>query len=184
MAKNLSEDAQLVVDAKQDPRRFGALYKKYYEQIYRYCYYRVNRSKDLTEDIVGDVFIKALENIASYEDRGTPYVAWLYTIARNLIIDHFKSGKVKYHGSSAPLDWAAGDHDVAKEIEKKDGITIMGEAIKSLPPDAQELVTLKLTSELSFKEIGQTLGINEGAAKMRYYRILEKVRTILEKSDF
>jgi RNA polymerase sigma-70 factor (ECF subfamily) len=172
----MNEDAPLVEAAQKDPRQFAALYRKYYEQIYRFCYYRLNRNRELTEDIVADTFIRALENIARYTDQGSPFVVWLYTIARHLIIDHYKSGKARLEGGSEPIDWAKSDQNPAEDAEEKDLIERVGVLIKCLTPEDQELVTLKFTSELSFKEVGTVLGIKEGAAKMRYCRLVEKLK--------
>lgn len=175
-----SEDFQLVSEAKNDPRKFGALYKKYYERIYRYCYYRLHKNREITEDIVSEVFIKALESIERYDDRGSPFLVWLYTIARNLIIDYVKSGKVRYEGSSASIDWTAGGHDVEKEVENKDLMSRIGDVLESLAESDRELLTLKFTSGLTFSEISKVLGIKEGAAKMRYYRLIEDLNGRLE----
>lgn len=171
-----SEDFQLVSEAKKDPRKFGALYKKYYEKIFRYCYYRLYKNKEVTEDVVSGVFIKAMENIDSYEDQGSPFIAWLYTIARNLVIDYCKSGQFKYEGSSKPLEWASGDDNVEKNVEKKDLLRRLEHLIESLPEEDRELLALKFASGLTFKEAAQVLDINEGAAKMRYYRLLESLQ--------
>lgn len=171
-----SEDLALVLAAKTDPREFAALYRKYYPAVYRFCYYRVNRHKETTEDIVSDTFIKALDNIEKYQDKGAPFIVWLYTIARNLITDYYRSGRVRMEGSSAPLDWTGTDESVSQDAEERDLKSQLTELIPTLPDEDQELLALRFTSELGFNELGKVLGISEGAAKMRYTRIVEKLK--------
>jgi len=175
-----SEDKSLVLAAQNDPREFAALYRKYYEQVYRFCYYRLNRHRELTEDVVSDVFIKALDGITSYQDRGAPFIVWLYTIARHLIVDHYRSGKVRMEGSSASLEWTGTGEDVYRDTEERDLKRTVTELIPSLPDEDQELLSLRFTSELGFAELGKILGITEGAAKMRYSRAVEKLKATLE----
>lgn len=173
------EDSTLVAEAKKDPRQFGALYRKYYEAIYRFCYYRVNRHRETTEDLVSDVFIKALDNLSKYQDRGSPFVVWLYTIARNLITDYYRSGKVRLEGASDSIQWTSTGENIQNDVETKDLKTRVDHLIQTLPSSDQELLTLRFTSELGFAELGAILGTTEGATKMRYARIIEKLKNKL-----
>ena len=80
----------LVAKAKQgDQEAFGILYEEYLTPVYRFIYFHV-RHKNEAEDIAQNVFVRALGAIARYEEQGTAFSTWLYTIARNLIIDYWK----------------------------------------------------------------------------------------------
>src|SRR5688500_1355368 len=85
------EDAALAVRAsKGDPAAFGALYDRHFTAVYRYVYYRVRDDAE-AEDLTSDVFMKALRAIRRYEPRQA-FLAWLYRIARNAVIDHVRRG--------------------------------------------------------------------------------------------
>lgn len=175
-------DRDLVANAKQDPRAFGQLYRKYYEQLYRYCYYRLNRRKEVTEDVVAEVFLKALEHIKDYRHKGAPFVVWLYRIARNLIIDKAKKTSSQEELSSKNVEVLPSGEDFSKAFEEKELLARITSLIESLPDDQNEVVTLKFVSGLSFKEIGKIVGIGANAAKMRYYRAIKHIREMVNMS--
>ena len=84
----LSDEATLVRQAKTgDSDSFGTLYDAYLERIYRFVYFRVE-DQQTAEDITSQVFLKAWENLGRFQIGGTPFLAWLYTIAHNAVIDH------------------------------------------------------------------------------------------------
>src|SRR5512143_1505675 len=87
----LPDEAVLAHQAKSgDTEAFTQLYDAYVERIYRYVYFRVS-DDTATEDLVSQVFLKAWQNLDRYKIGGSPFIAWLYTIARNLVIDHYRS---------------------------------------------------------------------------------------------
>ncbi|TME85497.1 MAG: sigma-70 family RNA polymerase sigma factor [Chloroflexi bacterium] len=81
------EERELVERAKEDPDAFGALYDRYFPQIYRFAYSRV-RDQSLAEDVTSEVFFKALRNIKRYTYSGHPFSSWLYQITLNAVADH------------------------------------------------------------------------------------------------
>src|SRR5579872_880330 len=92
------EERRLVESAKRDPRQFGALYDRHFQQIYRFVYSRV-REQTAAEDITSEVFMKALKAMPRYQDTGRPFAAWLYQIAVNAIADRYRTLR-----PSSPLD--------------------------------------------------------------------------------
>ena len=78
------DERDLVERAKRDPRQFGALYDRHFQQIYRFVYSRV-REQTAAEDVTSEIFIKALKAMPRYQDKGRPFAAWLYQIAVNAI---------------------------------------------------------------------------------------------------
>ena len=79
---DIEKELQEIESAKKDPRRFGVLYDRYHEQIFRYLYARVD-NKHLASDLVSQVFYKAMLNIENYTFKGVPFASWLYRIAFN-----------------------------------------------------------------------------------------------------
>ncbi|TME07892.1 MAG: sigma-70 family RNA polymerase sigma factor [Chloroflexi bacterium] len=84
------EEKRLVEHAKRDPREFGALYDRHFQQIYRFVYSRV-REQTAAEDVTSEVFMKALKAMPRYQDTGRPFAAWLYQIAVNAIADRYRT---------------------------------------------------------------------------------------------
>src|SRR5919201_2442451 len=80
----VESEPQLVERAKRDPDAFGALYEKYVDRIYSYVYYRTGDARE-AEDLTARVFYRALTHIPEFNQRGAPFVAWLYRIAHNLV---------------------------------------------------------------------------------------------------
>src|ERR1700674_1260263 len=92
------DERELVERAKRDPRQFGALYDRYFQQIYRFVYSRV-REQTAAEDVTSEIFMKALKAMPRYQDTGRPFAAWLYQIAVNAIADRYRTMR-----PSQPLD--------------------------------------------------------------------------------
>ncbi len=155
---------------------FGALYEKYIDQIYNYIYYRTSNSKD-AEDLCSRVFIRALNHIERYEDRGYPFSAWLYRIAHNLVInwyrDHEKAEVISLSDQYPPPTM---DGSVEERIEKEDDREALLRVLADLPEDRKELLILKHVEGLTNSEIGQIMDRTEGAIKALYHRTLESLR--------
>src|SRR6201987_6496704 len=86
MDSSRDEEKRLIERAKRDPREFGALDDRHFQQIYRFVYSRV-REQTAAEDVTSEVFIKALKAIPRYQETGRPFAAWLYQIAVTAIAD-------------------------------------------------------------------------------------------------
>ena len=159
-----------------DADAFGALYEKYIDQIYNYIYYRTSNGKD-AEDLCSRVFIRALNHIERYEDRGYPFSAWLYRIAHNLVInwyrDREKAEEISLSDQYPPPRMAGSVED---QIENEDEKGALMRVISSLPEDRKELLILKHVEGLTNTEIGQIMDRTEGAIKALYHRTLESLR--------
>lgn len=155
---------------------FGALYEKYIDQIYNYIYYRTSNGKD-AEDICSRVFIRALNHIERYEDRGYPFSAWLYRIAHNLVInwyrDREKAEEISLSEQYPPPTMAGSVEDRIELRDEKDALL---QVITDLPEDRRELLILKHVEGLTNAEIGQIMDRTEGAIKALYHRTLESLR--------
>ena len=90
----LQDEMMLIRRAKEDPERFGPLYTKYHEQIFRYIYQRMD-DEDLAFDVTSQVFIKAMKNLHKYEYRGVPFSSWLYRIAKSELYQAFRDRKAR-----------------------------------------------------------------------------------------
>lgn len=171
---------QLVVEAaKKDPKKFAVLYDKYYEQIFRYIYQRVD-DKEHAFDITQQVFIKALENLYKYEYRGVPFASWLYRIASSEINNLFRTQKVQ---RAVNVD-SVGIYDIIEEIQESKidqyHDKIVDIIAEQLPEDELQLIEMRFFEKRSFKEIAEILDITESNAKVKTYRILEKLKKAIK----
>jgi RNA polymerase sigma-70 factor (ECF subfamily) len=162
-----------------DADAFGELYDRYVDLVYRYIYYRVG-AQPLAEDLTSETFLRALRRITSFTWQGRDIGAWFVTIARNLIADHFKSGRYRMEVSTADML----DADQAEEGPESavlDGITNMTllEAVKQLGPEQQECIVLRFLQGLSVAETALAMGKNEGAIKALQYRAVRALGRLL-----
>ncbi|MER5323992.1 sigma-70 family RNA polymerase sigma factor [Streptosporangium roseum] len=180
--EDASEDLRrLVLRAKTgDADAFGTLYDRYLDLVYRYIYFRVG-SHPLAEDLTSETFLRALRRIADFTWQGRDFGAWLVTIARNLITDHFKSGRYRLEVSTAevidiPLD---GPH-----IPENAVVTAMINdrvlsAVRDLGPEQQECVVLRFLHGMSLAETALIMGKKSGAIKALQFRAIRALARAL-----
>lgn len=173
----------LVLRAKTgDSEAFGMLYDRYLDLVYRYVYFRVG-SHALAEDLTSETFLRALRGIADYTWQGRDFGAWLMTIARNLVTDHYKSGRNRLEVTTAevfdtPLD--------GRYIPENAVVTNMVnervmQAIKQLGAEQQECVILRFLHGMSLAETALIMGKKSGAIKALQFRAIKSLARALPK---
>ncbi|QKW08348.1 sigma-70 family RNA polymerase sigma factor [Streptomyces sp. NA04227] len=158
---------------------FGRLYDQYSDTVYRYIYYRVG-GKATAEDLTSETFLRALRRIGTFTYQGRDFGAWLVTIARNLVADHFKSSRFR-------LEVTTGEMLDANEVERSPEESVLEslsnaallEAVRRLNPQQQECVTLRFLQGLSVAETARVMGKNEGAIKTLQYRAVRTLARLL-----
>lgn len=179
----LQQENLLIEAAKKNPRHFGAIYDKYYRQIFLFVFKRTS-DEDITGDIVAQVFAKAMASLDKYEFRGVPFAAWLYRIASNEVNQHFRSQKgertVSLDKTNIERIMTEAD-DIDGEQHKEHYIKVMLETLPELEPEEVQIIELRFFEDLPFKEVAFIIGITENNAKVRVYRILERLRKRLER---
>lgn len=175
----LLTEQQLIEAAKLNPEKFGPLYDKYYKQIFGYVYQRMD-CKETAFDLTSQVFLKALTNIEKYEYKGVPFASWLYRIAHSEVMQLFRTKK-----NARTINADVGDlKHICEEVEEEymeQYQKILMTVIKDLPEDDLQLVELRFFEKRAFKEIAEILNITETNAKVKLYRILDKVKKTLTK---
>lgn len=179
MADVKNEESALVERAKQDQDALGELYERYVDRIYNYLYYRTGNVHD-AEDLTARVFVRAVRHIGNYEDRGAPFSAWLYSIARNMLSNWYRDrSKHKVLPIESIAQHSSGDGPERRTEQSEDRDALLA-AIRRLPADRQELLVLKYVEQLPNAEIGQLMGRSEGAIKALYHRTLLSLRDDME----
>ena len=154
---------------------FGLLYDRYVDVIYRYIYYRV-ANPTLAEDLVSETFLRALRRIDTFTWQGRDFAAWLVTIARNLIADHFKSGRYRLEITTEDIQETGRtqttDGPESVVLDSLTNETLLA-AIKKLNPEQQECIVLRFLQGMSVTETGLAMGKNDGAIKALQYRAVK-----------
>ncbi len=177
----LSNERQLVVQAQSgNSEAFGQLYDAYMERIYRFVYFRVE-DQQTAEDITSQVFLKAWNNLDRFSFNRTPYLAWLYTIAHNAVIDHYRTRKVTTALDDVQLSQQDHSEAVENEIDLSAEMKVIKEALQTLTDDQQKVLTLKFIEGMSNNEIALHLGKREGAIRALQMRGLQALAKQLEE---
>ncbi|MBN3932779.1 sigma-70 family RNA polymerase sigma factor [Streptomyces verrucosisporus] len=162
---------------------FGRLYDQYSDTVYRYIYYRVG-GRATAEDLTSETFLRALRRIGTFTWQGRDFGAWLVTIARNLVADHFKSSRFR-------LEVTTGEMLDANEVERSPEDSVLEslsnaallDAVRRLNPQQQECVTLRFLQGLSVAETARVMGKNEGAIKTLQYRAVRTLARLLPEDS-
>jgi RNA polymerase sigma-70 factor, ECF subfamily len=163
---------ELVLLAKGgDADAFGQLYEAYLDKIYRYIYFRVT-DEQTAEDLISQVFTKAWENLNRYQPSGRPFIAWLYTIAHNTVIDHYRTRKdtVPIENTLSLASDAPSPHEQVELHFEADNLRA---ALHTLTPEQQQVVVLKFIAGMSTDEIAGQLRKSAGAIRALQMRALQ-----------
>lgn len=168
-------DASLVSAARQgDASAFGELYERYRDAIYRYCLARTASAHD-AEDLASDVFVKALRSLDRYEERGLPFVAFLYRIARNAAIDRARAARRWLPVEELPRDLPSGQDVEAAAISGTERAILLA-ALSRLKAEHREVIVLRFIEGRPGPEVAQMMGRSEGAVRILQHRAMEQLR--------
>lgn len=168
----------LVSRAQQgDAEAYGDLYEHYLDTIYRYVYYRVQNRQD-AEDLTETVFLKAWQNLPTYRIGKTPFIAWVYRIAHNMVIDHHRTHKETLPISEQPY---LQDENVnlERDILSYEMRQTVAQAIAKLSPLYQHVLILRFINGLKPDEVANVLERNVGAVRVLQHRALKALHTLL-----
>jgi len=167
--------------ARSTAEAFTAFYEKYLPKIYRYISYRV-ADRCLAEDITSVVFEKALTKFDQYDAEKAAVSTWVFRIARNTLIDHFRAGGRE--GTAVPLDEAL-DTPVKDPSPEEAAISAeecrqLKACVARLSPPEQEIISLKFSGEMTNRQIAAVLGLSESNVGVMLYRAVRKMRKDFE----
>lgn len=160
---------------------FALLYDRYVDQIFGYVYHRVGH-RQTAEDLVGDVFLRALRRITTFSWQGVDFGAWLMVIARNRVHDHFKSARFRLESTVEEIfdspatssgddpEHSAVTADLSREVRQ---------VLARLKGEQAEVLYLRFIQHLNVAETGAVMGKTDGAVKALQYRALKSLAKLM-----
>jgi RNA polymerase sigma-70 factor, ECF subfamily len=175
------EDLLLEGAQRYDPQALADIFDAYYDRIYSYIYRRIGQP-GLCEDLAGEVFVRLLEAIRSGRGPRTNLLAWLYRVAHNLVVDHYRQ-KSKM-ATQTLEDWLVSVHDNPTHSAEMDALRQqLREAVRRLTTEQQQVIVLKFVEDLSNAQVGIIMGKPEGAIKSLQHRALAALRRQVERGQ-
>jgi RNA polymerase sigma-70 factor, ECF subfamily len=174
------DELQLIEQAQAgDPEAFTEIYQRYQPKIYRYFAFCVS-NRATAEDLTSEVFVRLVEHIDDFDYRGRPLLAWLYTIARNLITDHYRR---EGRSQAFPLDESlvADSPDPVQSAHYAMQETQLAEALQDLTEDQRQVLLLKFFEDMDNPTAAEVLGKSVGAVKALQHRGLAALARIFAR---
>ena len=173
----------LIEEACRDRAAFAQLYRSHYDNIFRYCARRLF-NRHAAEDVTSIVFFKAMKTIGSFQGNSKDFRNWLYRIATNAVNDHLRTAKRRADAIRNIALVHGGDHsrDTKSYCELQEEILPVKQALLSLKPKQQTVITLRFFEELKLNEIAEILGQNPATTRSQLSRALSILRKKLEAS--
>lgn len=168
-------DEEVAIRAKRDASAFAALYDRYLDRVYGYVRYRTADPRD-AEDLTSEIFFRALRGIGGFAPRA-PFYAWIYRIARNAVVDQYRSRRADVALADA-LDPADDHRDLDPERRAIDGDlrARLARALSYLADDQQDVIVLRFIEGLSPEECGAAIGKSPAAVRDIQFRALRALR--------
>jgi len=180
---NSEPDEILAELAKKDPDAFGILYQRHVRTIYSYIYCRTGNVHD-AEDLTARTFYQALANVHRYRVGTSPFAAWLFRIAHNLVANWYRdNSRRRWVQLEGALDRDVEHDPTAGTIEAEEGAALR-RVIANLPADRQQLLVLKFVEELPNAVIAGYMGRTEGAVKALLHRTVVALRGELTRGGW
>lgn len=182
--RDLQEELTIINQAKNNPEVFGVLYETYYKEIFIYVNKRVD-NLSVASDLVSQVFLKALTHLPNYQFKGFPFSSWLYKIATNQVNQYFRNSKNKRVISIEDfyVNKIFSELEEENERKQKEQTPVLIKLLNQLNEQELQILELRFFEEKAFKEVAYILDITENNAKVKTYRIIEKLKKIADKME-
>ena len=160
---------------------FGDLYHAYIERIYRFVYYKTHH-KETAEDLTSKVFFKVFNKIDGFDEEKGTFTAWIYRIARNTVIDHYRQSRPQMNIDDV---WGlCGDQDIERDAHIMLSMEKVEKHLVELSGDQREILIMRVWQELSYKEIADIMNKSEESCRMAYSRAIKKLQHIVPTGLF
>jgi RNA polymerase sigma-70 factor (ECF subfamily) len=180
--KDTQEEIDILERSKSDPEAFRWIYEKYYKKIFFFVLHRIGE-RQTSADITQQVFLKALNGLPKFQFIGLPFSAWLYRIAINECNDYFRKASKTRLVTLDDADIELIYEELTTEVSIEQLHQKLPLILKKLKSEDLYLLELRFFESKSFKEVGEILGLTEVNAKIKTYRILDKMKKLFFHED-
>lgn len=168
-----ADDGQLLAETLSDPAVFVKLYRRHYDSVFRYCVHRLFE-RHTAEDITAEVFLKVVENLDNFRGNERQFRNWLYKIATNAVNDHIRKTARRDGLLINSREQTNNKVDDCEESIEK--LILLREAVLSLKPRYQTIITLRFFENMKLIEVAEVLGSSPGTIRSQLSRTLAKLR--------
>ena len=165
--------------SQRDVDAFQTLYETHLDTVYRYVYYKVGNGQ-LAEDLTQHIFMKAWEAIHRYQWRELPFQHWLLRLARNTVIDHYRSTKPP---NASLLDPMGDGLDPEIEIAHGEMVQTLQDAVRQLPEEQREVIVLRFIEQMPHAEVARHLGKSAATVRVIQHSALQALRRLLDQDE-
>ncbi len=177
--RDLIQERELIVRAKQgDSDAVGALYERFHLGIFRYLYYRSGDSH-AADDLTSEVFLRMIHALSSFRLRDSAFQAWLYQIARNVLIDHFRKANTRNHVQLEENIMEGNETIRSRPVERALNSITLQKALDQLSEEQHDVIVMRFVSGMPIGEVAQALNRSEDAVKALQRRALSNLRDVL-----
>jgi RNA polymerase sigma-70 factor (ECF subfamily) len=148
--------------------------------VYRYAFYRTGKRSD-AEDVTDQVFLQAWAAIDRFRWKGKPFVAWLYVLAHNAVIDWRRRAAPSESLDDSELPLRMASEEASLELTRWMDTELLAGAISHLTPDQQQVIILKFVDGLDTAEVARLMNRREGTIRALQMRALQSLRRVLER---
>ncbi len=159
------------------PSEFEQMYTDYFPKVYNYMFYRLLHKQD-SEDLVSEVFLKVARNICRFDAQKASFSTWIFTIARNTLIDHLRRRKINLSLDDCAETMAVDSAEQYEAIENGER-KLVYRALMRLDDRSRHILALKYFAELNNRAIARLTGVNESTVSTIYLRARAKIRKFL-----
>ena len=163
---------------KGDRLAIESLYALHVDRIYRFVLFKVRNESD-AEDITGDIFVKMVEHLPRYQWQNVPFQAWLYRIAHNQVITHYRRASIRQSTTIDEMDFADPQSGPEGMVEHKLVMAEVFEAAKKLPEAQRRVIELRFGADRSVRETAQILNKSENNVKVLQHKALQRLQKLL-----
>lgn len=180
--ETLSDNALMNKVKNGDLDKLGLLFERYKKPLFGF-FYGINKDRELSEDLVQNVFVRVLKYRTLYRGEGE-FRSWLFHIARNVSHDQYRKKRIQATDSVENWqDRIGSDDNRFTAYQKDEDLELLSLAMDRLPEDKREILLLSKFQEKKYKEIGDQLGFSEGTVKVRVYRAMQELKAIYHELE-
>lgn len=164
----LSDEALMLQVREGQVGKLAVLFEHHHRSLFNF-FFRMTGSREQSEDLTQDVFLRLLKYRESYEPRSS-FTAWMYRVARNAHTDSYRKRKNEAPWSEDRPEPASPERSADDSLQKEQEVALVRKALAALPVEKRQVLVLSRYQNLKYEEIGQILGCEPGAVKLRVYR--------------